>query len=93
MNIVLTQEQLNALIEQKVEEVLGQMGQIPPHITARAAWKICGSRAKFEQYLNLGLIKPIEIVGYKSKRFLRAEVVRATRGTVQIRTKSKKIKL
>lgn len=91
--IVLSQEQLNALIEQKVVEVLGQMGQIPNHITARAAWKICGSRAKFEQYLTLGLIQPIDVTGYKSKRYLRTEVVRATRGAKQLSNKSKKIRL
>ena len=91
--IVLSQEQLDVMIEQKVADILGQMGHIPTHITARAAWKICGSRAKFEQYCAMGLIKPVSLIGYKAKRYLRSEVIRATKGVKEPRVKSQKIRL
>ena len=92
--IVLSQEQLDALIEQKVESLLAVMGHIPTHITARAAWKICGSRARFEQLCDTGQIKPVQIIGYKVKRYLRSDVVRAAKGVkTQSKTRTKKIKL
>lgn len=93
MTYTLTDEQLEVLIEQKVESLLAGMGQIPAHITARAAWKICGSRAKFEQYCAMGLIKPVSLIGYKAKRYLRSEVIRATKGIKEQKVKSQKIRL
>ena len=91
--IVLSQEQLDVMIEQKVADILGQMGHIPTHITARAAWKICGSRARFEHLVEIGQIKPIMITGYKAPKYLRSDVVRASKGVRNYGNTSKKIKL
>lgn len=92
MTYTLTAEQLDILIEQKVASLLEVMGHIPTHITARAAWKICGSRARFEHLCQIGQIKPVQIQGYKSSRYLRSDVVRAAKG-VKTANKSKKIRL
>ena len=93
MTYTLTDEQLTVLIEQKVESLLAERGHIPIHITARAAWKICGSRARFEYLCNTGLIKPVEMIGYKAKRYLRSEVMRAAKGEKATRVRTKKIRL
>lgn len=90
--IILTQEQLDVLVERKVIDCLAQMGHIPTHISARDAWKICGSRSRFEHLCTIGLIKPIALAGYKVKRYLREDVVRASKGQNKVE-KSKKIKL
>lgn len=92
MTYTLTDEQLNVLIEQKVESLLAVMGHIPTHITARAAWKICGSRARFEYLCDTGQIKPVELLGYKAKKYLRSDVVRAANG-VKTSKNAKKIRL
>jgi hypothetical protein len=94
MTYTLTDEQLTVLIEQKVESLLAERGHIPTHITARAAWKICGSRARFEYLCDTGQIKPVDIIGYKVKRYLRSDVVRAAKGVrTTSKTRTKKIKL
>lgn len=94
MTYTLTDEQLTVLIEQKVESLLAERGHIPTHITARAAWKICGSRAKFEFYCAAGLIKPVQLLGYKTKRYLRSDVIRVAKGIKkETNNRSKKIKL
>ena len=41
----------------------------------------------------MGLIKPVSLIGYKAKRYLRSEVIRATKGVRETRTKSQKIRL
>lgn len=78
--IVLTQEQLDHLVEVKVLDILTELGQVPTHISARTAWKLCGSRARFENLCQLGYIKPVILAGYKAKRYLRADVIRAVKG-------------
>lgn len=88
--IIVSQEQLEALVEQKVRVLLSELGHIPTHITARAGWKICGSRARFERLCDIGAIKPISIDGYKVKKYLRQDVIRASRGE---KLRSKKIQL
>ena len=93
MEYILTEAQLDVLIEQKVADILAMMGQIPPHITAWAAWKICGGRARFETLCSLGQIKPVKVAGYKSNRYNRMDVVRASRGIKTSVNKSKKIQL
>lgn len=93
MIYTLTDEQLNVLIEQKVASLLETMGSLPTYITARAAWKICGSRARFELLCNTGQIKPVTLIGYKTKRYLRSDVVRAAKGVKTSKTRSKKIRL
>ena len=93
MTYTLTAEQLDILIEQKVANVLEAMGHIPAHITARAAWKLCGSRARFEHLVEIGQIKPIQITGYKAPKYLRSDVVRASRGIKKTEGKTKKIRL
>ncbi len=93
MTYTLTAEQLDILIEQKVTNMLETLGHIPTHITARAAWKICGSRARFENLCAIGQIKPIKIEGYKSDRYNRMDVVMAAKGVKNYGNKSKKIKL
>ena len=93
MAYTLTDEQLNVLIEQKVASLLETMGSLPTHITARAAWKICGSRARFELLCNTGQIKPVTLIGYKTPRYLRSDVVRAAKGVKTSKTRNKKIRL
>ena len=93
MTYTLTAEQLDILIEQKVTNMLEAMGHIPTHITARAAWKICGSRARFEHLVEIGQIKPIMIAGYKAPKYLRSDVVRASKGVKNYGNTTKKIKL
>lgn len=93
MSYTLTAEQLDILIEQKVTNVLEAMGHIPTHITARAAWKLCGSRARFEHLVEIGQIKPIQIAGYKAPKYLRSDVVRASKGVKSFGNTSKKIRL
>jgi uncharacterized ParB-like nuclease family protein len=93
MVYTLTDEQLNVLIEQKVENLLAVMGHIPTHITARAAWKICGSRARFEYLCDIGQIKPVDVVGYKAKRYLRSDVMRAAKGVKTSNKRTQKIRL
>ena len=96
MTYTLTDEQLNVLIEQKVASLLETMGSLPTHITARAAWKICGSRARFELLCDTGQIKAVELIGYKTKRYLRSDVVRAAKGvktSKTSKTRTKKIRL
>lgn len=78
--IILTQEQLDHLVETKVLDILTELGQVPTHISARSAWKLCGSRARFENLCELGYIKPVLITGYKAKRYLRSDVIRAVKG-------------
>ena len=92
MEYILTEAQLDVLIEQKVAILLESLGHIPTHITARAAWKICGGRTRFETLCALGQIKPIIIDGYKSNRYNRVDVVRAARG-IKTNNKTKKIQL
>ena len=93
MTYTLTAEQLDILIEQKVNASLESNGHIPTHITARTAWKICGSRARFEHLVEIGQIKPIQIAGYKAPKYLRSNVVRASKGVRNYGNTSKKIKL
>ena len=93
MTYTLTAEQLDILIEQKVNAILESRGHIPAHITARAAWKLCGSRARFEHLVEIGQIKPIQVSGYKSPKYLRSDVVMASRGIKKNEGKTKKIRL
>jgi hypothetical protein len=93
MEYILTDAQLEVLIEQKVAALLETLGHIPTHITARAAWRICGGRARFEKLCSLGYIKPVVIDGYKSNRYNRTDVVRAAKGVKTNNNKSKKIQL
>lgn len=90
--IVLTQEQLDHLVEVKVLDLLTELGQIPTHISARSAWKLCGGRSRFEKLCELGYIKPVRLAGYKTLRYLRSDVVRAVKG-VRPSNNSKKIRL
>ena len=93
MEYILTEAQLNVLIEQKVADMLATLGHIPTHITARAAWKICGGRSRFETLCALGRIKPVRIEGYKADRYNRMDVVRAAKGVKTSTKNSKKIQL
>ena len=93
MQYTLTEAQLDVLIEQKVANLLAVFGHIPTYISARAAWKICGSRSRFETLCALGQIKPIRIEGYKTDRYNRMDVVRAAKGVKTSTKNSKKIQL
>lgn len=76
--IIVTQDQLTALVRLEVEKVLTQMGQIQDTIPARKAWRLAGGRRRFETLCERGEIKPIEVEGYKQKRYKRCEVIRAS---------------
>lgn len=92
--LIVSQEQLTALVQIEVERVLTQMGQIPDNITARKAWKLAGGRKRFETLCQRGEIKPIEVVGYKTKRYSRRDVIRASQEQERIgKNNLKKIQL
>lgn len=89
--IIITQEQLTALVRIEVEKVLAQMGQIQATIPARKAWELVGGRRRFELLCDKGLIIPLSVSGYKGKRYDRQQVINASQE--KVKTSTKKIKL